>query len=202
VSNRLEPFHPSQPLSLFFVRHGTTELNFQGLRCGGDIDVPLTDIGCDQAYLLGKQIQKMDLGIEVMVAASLTRARQTALIISGVLGGVPIESEPLLNERFLGAWNRRPIAETEALLLKQATPPGGESEDEFSARIAGALEKLRPRLVKRTLVVSSKGVGRVLNTLLGGEGRLQVGNGEIVEFCVTAAANGKLALSVNRPHQV
>jgi 2,3-bisphosphoglycerate-dependent phosphoglycerate mutase len=48
--------------------------------------------------------------------------------------------------------------------------------------------------------VSSKGVGRVLNMLLGGTERMSVGNGEIVEFAVAPDA-GRSALRVSRPHQ-
>lgn len=192
--------HEDDPTTLYFVRHGTTEPNFRGLRCGGDLDIPLMDIGCDQAYLLAKQIDKMGLGIGVIVAASLIRTRQTASIISGVLGNVPVVVEPLLNERSLGQWNNRPIAQTEEMLAAKVTPPGGESEDEFRARVGRALEALRPYFGRRPLIVSSKGVGRVMNVLLGGEGRMNVGNGEIVEFAVSRDA-GRPALRVSRPHQ-
>lgn len=189
---------PDRPFTMFFVRHGVTEPNFRGLRCGGDLDIPLMDIGCDQAYLLAKQIEKMSLGIGVIVAGSLIRTRQTASIISGVLGNVPVEVEPLINERRLGQWNNRPIAETEAQLAARVTPPGGESEDEFTARVGRALEALRPHLDRRPLLVSSKGVGRVMNMLLGGEGRMQVGNAEIVEFAV-AGAGAHASVRVSRP---
>jgi probable phosphoglycerate mutase len=189
---------PDRPFTMYFVRHGVTEPNFRGLRCGGDLDLPLMDIGCDQAYLLAKQIEKMKLGIGVIVAGSLVRTRQTASIISGVLGNVPVEVEPLINERRLGGWNNRPIAETEAQLAARVTPPGGESEDEFTARVGLALEALRPYLDRRPLLVSSKGVGRVINMLLGGEGRMQVGNGEIVEFAV-AGAGAQASVRVSRP---
>jgi len=195
-------YRPEKPFTLFFVRHGVTEPNFKGLRCGGDLDVPLLDIGLDQAYLLAKQIRAMDVGIGVIACGSLVRTRQTALIISGVLGGVGVEVEPLLNERHLGDWNNRPIAETEEALKRKETPPGGESEAQFSERVARALTNLAPLLARRPLLVSSKGVGRILNDLLGGEGRLQVGNGEIVEFDVRRDASGRLALDVSRPHQV
>lgn len=191
---------PDRPFTLYFVRHGVTEPNFRGLRCGGDLDIPLMDIGCDQAYLLAKQIEKMKLGIGVIVAASLIRTRQTASIISGVLGNVPVEVLPLLNERRLGQWNNRPIAATEDELAARVTPPGGESEEEFTARVGLALEALRPWLDQRPLLVSSKGVGRVMNALLGGPGRMQVGNGEIVEFAVAANA-GKSSVRVSRPGQ-
>jgi probable phosphoglycerate mutase len=189
-----------RPFTLYFVRHGITEPNFRGFRCGGDLDLPMMDIGCDQAYLLAKQIEKMNLRIGVIVAGSLIRTRQTASIISGVLGTVPVEIEPLFNERKLGQWNNRPIAETEDQLQKRMTPPGGESEEQFEARVALAFEHLRPLLEKRPLVVSSKGVGRVLNNLLGGTERMTVGNGEIVEFAV-APHSGAAALRVTRPHQ-
>jgi 2,3-bisphosphoglycerate-dependent phosphoglycerate mutase len=189
-----------RPFTLYFVRHGITEPNFRGFRCGGDLDIPMMDIGCDQAYLLAKQIEKMNLRIGVIVAGSLIRTRQTASIISGVLGTVPVEVEPLFNERRLGQWNNRPIAETEAQLLARMTPPGGESEEQFESRISLALDHLHPMLERRPLIVSSKGVGRVMNQLLGGTERMTVGNGEIVEFAMSAQA-GASALRVSRPHQ-
>ncbi len=189
-----------RPFTLYFVRHGITEPNFRGFRCGGDLDLPMMDIGCDQAYLLAKQIEKMHLRIGVIIAGSLIRTRQTASIISGVLGTVPVEIEPLFNERKLGQWNNRPIAETEEQLQKRITPPGGESEEQFESRIALALEHLRPLLDRRPLIVSSKGVGRVMNNLLGGTERMTVGNGEIVEFAVAPHA-GAPALRITRPHQ-
>ena len=188
-----------RPFNFFFVRHGVTELNFRGLRCGGDLDVPLTDLGCDQAYLLAKQIQRMDLQLDRILCGSLIRVRQTALIISGVLGGLPIEIDPLLNERRIGDWNRRSIAETEELIASKIAPNGGETEEEFTVRIKSAVEHLGNHAGHRPLVVSSKGVGRVLNTLLGGEGRMQVANGEIVEFMVSLNPDGTPALGVRRP---
>ena len=191
-----------RPFTLYFVRHGVTEPNFKGLRCGGDSDMPLMDIGCDQAYLLAKQIQRMDLGIEVIFAGSLIRTRQTASIISGVLGTVPVVIEPLINERNLGEWNNQTIEATEPLINARVTPPGGESEEAFSARVARALDNLRIWYDKRPLIVSSKGVARILNGLLGGEGRMHIGNAEVVEFVVTPAAAGGTTMRVNHPHGI
>ena len=194
-------YQADRPFTIYFVRHGITEPNFRGFRCGGDLDLPMMDIGCDQAYLLAKQIEKMNLRIGVIIAGSLVRTRQTASIISGVLGTVPVEIEPLINERRLGQWNNRPISETEDMLARKVTPPGGESEDQFAARVAMALDNLRPHLDRRPLLVSSKGVGRVLNDILGGQDRMQVGNGEIVEFAVGKTA-GEMELRVSRLQQV
>ena len=193
-------YQADRPFTIYFVRHGITEPNFRGFRCGGDLDLPMMDIGCDQAYLLAKQIEKMHLRIGVIIAGSLIRTRQTAAIISGVLGTVPVELDPLMNERRLGQWNNRPISETEDMLKRGVTPPGGESEDQFNARIKLALDNLRPHLDRRPLIVSSKGVARVMNSLLGGTERMTVGNGEIVEFAVAPQA-GRAELRVTRPHQ-
>jgi probable phosphoglycerate mutase len=192
-------YQADRPFTFYFVRHGITEPNFRGYRCGGDLDLPMMDIGCDQAYLLAKQIERMNLRIGVIIAGSLIRTRQTASIISGVLGTVPVEVEPLLNERKLGQWNRRPIAETEEMLKQGVTPPGGESEDQFTARVALAFEHLRPYLERRPLLVSSKGVGRILNAILGGTERMAVANGEIVEFAVAPDA-GESSLRVTRSY--
>ncbi|HET9580838.1 MAG TPA: histidine phosphatase family protein [Usitatibacter sp.] len=194
-------YQADRPFTLYFVRHGVTEPNFRGYRCGGDLDLPLMDIGCDQAYLLAKQIERLNLRIGVIVTGSLIRTRQTASIISGVLGNIPVEVDPLLNERRLGQWNNRPIADTEEMLAAKATPPGGESEEEFHRRVAAALENLRPHLDRIPLIVSSKGVGRVMNDLLGGQGRMQVGNGEVVEFFVAPNADAT-SLRVRRPTQI
>ena len=66
--------------------------------------------------------------------------------------------------------------------------------------MAEALERRAPLSQRRPLLVSSKGVGRVIHRLLGGEERMQVGNGEIVEFAVAPGA-GHADLRVSRPHQ-
>src|SRR3954463_4256553 len=91
--------------TLYFVRHGVTEPNFRGFRCGGDLDIPLMDIGCDQAYLLAKQGERMNLRIGMIIPRPPVPPPQTASIMSGVLGTLPVEVEPLVNERRLGQWN-------------------------------------------------------------------------------------------------
>jgi 2,3-bisphosphoglycerate-dependent phosphoglycerate mutase len=195
-------FRLQRPFTFYFVRHGVTELNFRGLRCGGDLDIPLTDIGCDQAYLLAKQIQKMELGIDSILCGSLTRVRQTAMIINGVLGGLPMEEIESLNERKIGEWNRKTMAETEPLIQQRIPPPGGETEEQFRARVSLALDAVTAHSNQRPLVISSKGVGRVIHALLGGEGNLAVSNGEIVEFVVAMNGEGQQTLTLRRPSSV
>lgn len=179
---------PDQSCTFYFVRHGATEPNLRGLRCGGDLDVALTELGREQAHTTAHRIRAMKIGVGLIVCSALTRARQTAAIVSGILGGVAIAVEPLLNERRLGEWNLRSVAATEHLLAQDVTPPGGESEQAFVARVQAALEKFPELLPLNPLVVSSKGVGRVLNSLLGDGSRLNLANGEIVQFAMQTPA--------------
>ena len=172
-------------LHLKFLRHGATEPNLAGLRCGGDLDSPLTDLGRRQAAQAALRIQELRLGVGVIVASRLARTRETAQIVSRVLHGVEVIIEPGFAERRLGQWNLRPIAETQAALAQGDTPPGGESNQEFVERIHAALEALLPRLTERPLLVGSRGIARVLRELAGlGEssGLQEVGNGQLAHF--------------------
>jgi broad specificity phosphatase PhoE len=63
-------------------------------------------------------------------------------------------------------------------------PPRGESEEAFVARVSAMLDVLRPLLPSKPLIVSSKGVARVLNSMSGDNGRLHVANAEIVRFTI------------------
>src|SRR5947208_15245441 len=100
--------------TLVFVRHGATHANIAELRCGGDLDVPLIELGRRQAVETAQRIRELRLPIGLIFTSSLQRAHETATIISGQLGGVEVTVAPALAERYLGAWNMRPINETQA----------------------------------------------------------------------------------------
>lgn len=158
----------ASPSSLLFMRHGATAFNAAGLRCGGDVDLPLTELGHLQSVQAAQHLAALRPRVGVIVVSALQRTRQTAEIIGRALHGVEVVVEPAFNERRLGEWNRRPIAETQAELAAGITPPGGESNAEFTQRISQAVETtLLPLLGERVLLVASKGVARVLGELCG-----------------------------------
>lgn len=168
---------------LILVRHGATEPNLAGLRCGGDLDVPLTALGRQQATQVALRIRDLGLPVGVIVASALLRTRETADIIGRLLDGVEVVIEPAFAERRLGDWNMRSREETEVALIAGATPPGGESNADFIERIANATEDLlMPRIAQRPLLVGSIGVARVLRELLGLPGRGTMTNGELMQF--------------------
>jgi 2,3-bisphosphoglycerate-dependent phosphoglycerate mutase len=173
----------ASPSSLLFMRHGATALNAAGLRCGGDVDLPLAESGVRQSVLAAQQLAALRPRIGVIVVSALQRTRQTAEIVGQALRGIEIVIEPAFNERRLGAWNLRPIAETQAELEAGVTPPGGESNSEFTGRIhAAVVQTLLPRLRERPLLVASKGVARVLRELARLRAAAPLGNADIEAF--------------------
>lgn len=179
---------PSASRDLIFVRHGATALNLAGIRCGGDLDVPLVEAGRRQAAAAGERIRALGIPVGVIVASDLRRTRETAEIICRLLSGVELVIEPAFAERRLGAWNMRSVADTETAVAAGVTPPGGESADEFFDRIAGAVETLLPRLDRCPLLVGSKGVARVLRELLGLPDRHALANGDAVRLDLSMLA--------------
>ena len=173
--------HP-EGCPLVFVRHGATEPNLAGLRCGGDLDVPLTATGRQEATRAGQRLREQGVRIGVIVSSDLLRTRETAAIIAKEIDAVEIVIEPAFAERYLGTWNLLPIDETAPWLARGLVPPGGESDSAFEHRIASAVQTLLPRCAHRPLLVGSKGVARVLGELLSAPERAGLVNGELARF--------------------
>jgi len=174
---------------LILVRHGATVPNLAGLRCGGDLDAPLTELGRQQAQHAALRIRELDISVGVIVASHLQRTRETAEIVSRLLDGVEVVIEPAFTERHLGTLNLQPVATTERDLDAGVTPTGGESDADFVERISLAAQaQLLPRLEQRPMLVGSKGVARALRLLLGlpvGDGLV---NGELIQLDMSAFA--------------
>lgn len=183
----MKPFKPfPRGTVLHFVRHGATAANLVGLRCGGDLDLPLTDQGRRQAQRVGRTLLQWRQPPTHIVTSDLQRTRETATLIAGVIGAshaLPsLVVEPSFAERSLGDWNLTPTADTEAAMRAGLVPPGGESNEAFHDRIVGALDRVRHLLGGSVLVVGSKGVARVLGEISGLPGRVALDNGVLCHF--------------------
>lgn len=175
--------------SFLFVRHGETEDNRRGVRCGGDRDVPLTDRGVAAARAAAARLKDSGPSCGLVIAGPLQRTAVTGALFADALG-VPLEERGWLRERALGAWNGLPIEDTRRWFAEGRTPPGGESEEDFAARVLTGLTRLSGLPDRRPLLVGSKGVGRVLLHRLAGEPGVELGNCEIVEFVRTTKDTG------------
>lgn len=176
------PDAPAGDYWLVFVRHGATAPNEAELRCGGDLDVPLSERGREQVREVAERLSRLQRPIGLIVTSSLRRTRETAAIIRKRLGNVPVAIDRGFAERQLGGWNLRSFDETRSWLGCGLTPPGGESNDEFAQRIGEALRRLQPRMAERPLLVASRGVARVLGELTGRAPRTEHANAELDYF--------------------
>lgn len=192
---------PLQPRTrlLRFVRHGATAMNLAGVRCGGDVDVPLSDVGRQQAAAAARCIANLHPPVGIIVSSDLQRTKETANIILATLLDLQTDAPsshdepvrvlvlPQFAERFLGSWNGQPRAHTQAALEAGQTPPGGESNAAFKTRIAQAVQQLEGLWPLRPLLVSSQGVARVLGEMTGLPTRLRVANAQLAELDLTQA---------------
>lgn len=84
-----------------FVRHGLTDWNAQG-KIQGQTDIPLNDEGRNQARLLGQRLQQEPHSWDFIVSSGLSRAEETAQIISSFID-VPLHApDARLRERSYG----------------------------------------------------------------------------------------------------
>lgn len=127
---------------LILVRHGQSLWNLED-RFTGWVDVPLTDLGREEARNAGKKLA----GIEIHVAytSSLTRAQETLRLIQETMGvSLPTIRDQALNERHYGDLQGLNKARTAEKYGKEQVhiwrrsydvpPPGGESLEMTAAR--------------------------------------------------------------------
>ena len=142
------------------LRHGQTPMSVQK-RYAGRSDVPLTDVGVQQAAAAAKRLASADLG--VIVTSPLLRAVQTAQEVASVTGAAVVTDDGFRETDF-GAWEgltfaevreRWPSEATTWLAGPDAAPPGGESFTDVSTRVTAALHRvLADRDGQRVLIVS------------------------------------------------
>ena len=146
---------------LFFLRHGQTTANRDGLRSGGECDPPLTRLGREQARDTGVRLRMLGVAPGLIVSSPLSRTLETAAILNAGMN-LEMKVEPALIERRLGDWNGRSVEATQSLLASGATPPGGESDAAFRTRALSAFRDMAPLYARWPLIVSSSGVARIL----------------------------------------
>jgi ribonuclease H / adenosylcobalamin/alpha-ribazole phosphatase len=149
-----------EPTVTVLLRHGQTPMSVQQ-RYAGRSDVPLTDVGVQQAAAAAKRLASADVG--VIVTSPLLRAVQTAQEVAAVTGAAVVTDDGFREADF-GAWDGLTFAEVRErwpsevstwLADPDVAPPGGESFADVSARVTAALDRvLADREGQRVLIVS------------------------------------------------
>jgi probable phosphoglycerate mutase len=125
-------------------RHGNTDWNAGG-RVQGQLDVPLNDLGRQQAVDAAELLARFRP--HALVASDLRRAADTAAVL-GALTGRPVSHDKRLRERYFGAWQGQTMAEVKATRPEEHARwqagadeigSGVESLTELGSRVADAL---------------------------------------------------------------
>ncbi|MCQ2558925.1 MAG: histidine phosphatase family protein [Oscillospiraceae bacterium] len=151
--------------TIYFVRHGESVWNTLDKICGQN-DSPLTDRGREQARATGAQILASGIQADIILYSSLSRAAETAQIISEMTG-IPAMEEPRLMEqcfgRFEGTSPRNAPEFVEAKKRFADSYDGGESMFRLAQRIYNLLDDLKtdPRTC---ILVAHNGIARVINS--------------------------------------
>jgi probable phosphoglycerate mutase len=160
------------PTSFWFLRHGETDWNAQGLS-QGRTDIPLNSVGLAQARRAARTLSA--LPIRTIVASPLTRAHRTAEIAAEALG-LPVSLDPDLQEVNFGEQEGQPMGDWyDDWIAGSYTPEGAETFAELRARtvrgINAALAHPGP-----VLVVAHGALFRALRMAAGLEANVRTPN--------------------------
>jgi probable phosphoglycerate mutase len=160
------------PIPFWFLRHGETDWNAQGLS-QGRTDIPLNAVGLAQAARAARTLAP--LGIASIVASPLLRARATAEVAAAALG-LPVALDPELMEVDFGVQEGEPMGDWyDDWIEGRYTPDRAESFALLRARTIRAVNNAlaRPGPV---LVVAHGALFRALRQAVGLEANVRTPN--------------------------
>ena len=129
-------------MKIYVARHGQTQWNLENRTCGRT-DIPLTELGLEQAQQLAERTK--DLHIDVIIASTMIRARQTAEPVAE-LHGLEVLTDERLVEQDYGIYDGKSRFDEGFLANKRNFAyryPGGESMMDLAHRIYGFLDEVR-----------------------------------------------------------
>ncbi|SOD24455.1 probable phosphoglycerate mutase [Variovorax sp. YR752] len=155
---------PDTTTDLILIRHGETAWNRE-LRFQGHADVPLNDIGHEQARRLGLRLAG-ETAVQHILSSDLMRAQQTAAPAASRLS-LPVVTSAGLREQFFGVVEGMRSDEIQSLhpraweewleFREDHAMPEGETAREFHTRIIAALGSIAAAHKGQHLIVVTHG---------------------------------------------
>ncbi|MBD0382873.1 histidine phosphatase family protein [Paenibacillus sedimenti] len=174
-------------MSLYVVRHGETEWNYENRVCG-TTDIRLTNRGIEQAKDLAQLLRKKQ--INIIISSPLCRALNTAEIISKEICTDYIVDQRLTEQDY-GVFEGSPHDNKEFLEAKLHFAnklSGGESILQVVQRIFNLLDDIKEKYRNHNvLLVAHGGVCRVINAYFKEQSNeefyyFHIGNCELKEY--------------------
>ncbi|BAU32359.1 histidine phosphatase family protein [Microcella alkaliphila] len=163
------------------VRHGETDWN-RARRIQGATDIPLNDLGREQAAAAGRLLAGR--AWSRIVASPLSRASETAQIIAREIGFGDIEHDAAFVERNYGEAEGLTGIELDARFPEGVKVPGLEAREAVADRVIAGLHQLADAHPGEAIIVVAHGgvIRSVLETVAPGRHREPITNGSIHSF--------------------
>ncbi len=162
------------PIPFWFLRHGETDWNAQGLS-QGHTDIPLNQVGVLQAERAARTVAALTPRIATIIASPLTRARVTAEHAARALG-LPVLLDEDLREVGFGDQEGQPMGDWyDDWIAGAYTPEGGETFAGLLARAVAAVNRATA-LPGPVLVVAHGALFRALRLAFGHEPNVRTPN--------------------------
>jgi probable phosphoglycerate mutase len=159
-------------LAFWFLRHGETDWNAQGLS-QGDVDIPLNETGRAQAAAAAAMLRHR--GIASIVTSPLSRAHDTALAVAAATG-LPVAIDEGLREVSFGVQEGKPMVQWFADWVDgHYTPADAESFAALRARAGAAINRALA-LPPPVLVVAHGALFRAVRAEMGLEPNVRTPN--------------------------
>jgi probable phosphoglycerate mutase len=176
------------PVPFWFLRHGETDWNAQGLS-QGSTDIPLNSIGLAQAARAARTLAGIG-GIATIVASPLVRARVTAEIAAEALG-LPVALDDDLREVAFGDQEGQPMGDWyDDWIAGTYTPAGAEPFAVLLERAVAAVNRATA-MPAPVLVVAHGALFRALRLAFGHEPNVRTPNALPIS-CLPPAAGGSV----------
>jgi probable phosphoglycerate mutase len=151
-------------ITLYFLRHGESTYNRANI-VQGQLDSPLTREGKKQTEEIAKKFE--NLGIKMIAHSKLTRAKETAEIVNGLLK-VPVKQCEGIEEMNFGDFQHELKQEhwrkfEHDFYTNGEAPPGGENKNDLFKRAEHAVKNICNGFPEDPiLIVSHKMLIRIL----------------------------------------
>ena len=162
------------PIPFWFLRHGETDWNAQGLS-QGRTDIALNTVGEAQAERAARTLVGLGLGIRTIIASPLIRARVTAERAAAALG-LPVALDDGLMEVAFGDQEGLPMGDWyDDWIAGTYTPEGAEVFADLVARAVAAVNRATAQ-PGPVLIVAHGALFRALRLAFGHEPNVRTPN--------------------------
>lgn len=155
-------------MKLYYVRHGKTKGNADGIYVGR-IDSPLLPEGIEGGRSIGRQLIELGEHIDAIYTSNLSRQLDTAKIIAAEIGYPEdkIIISDLLLERAGGTFEGKSQAEFFAANEEEQVNAGAESFRDLSSRAVSMVERAKIEHPNNTvLFVGSAAIGEMMRAMI------------------------------------